>query len=156
MINIKRGSTAYRLALYGVFFEDYKIHDNLCPFMRQIVWGAGLALCYSLIIALLLMVALTPLVQIFHSFNDGWAFEWNSAMVVGTVLWAMVLLISLVVLYFADDGSIAKTFVDKQLENIDLPEWLIVQWMVALHQRICPKLNFEGDTKDGHLLESED
>lgn len=159
MINVEKGSLWYRLALYGVFFEERNISPNLCPFMRRVIFGFVLATCYSFSGALLIICILTPPIQIVMVLLYGpqfWIVADNPAMTVGLTLWIMFLVMGFFI--FMGDTAPGKSIREtttNACRKIDMEHWLIIEWISAIHNKICPSVSFNGKIIDGYITKTE-
>jgi len=153
MIDVKKGSLWYRLALYGVFFEEYKLDENLCPFMRRVGLGILLISCYAVIAAVVIAALTAPVFQVIMTVLYGTHY-WQDfgLMKLGLILWTFAFLI-LGVWFFADTdkGKGVRSVVYDTYKSAKVDEWLIIGWVHAIHYKMCPKLSFSGDKTDGHL-----
>lgn len=153
MINIEKGSLWYRVALYGVFFEECHLSPNLCPFMRRVLLGAFLILGYVMLAALILVCLGTPIVQLLMVILHGGAYwETNTAMVLGSTSWGMIVLV-LLCWFFGDTtaGEQVRTTIDDQYDKLNIDNWIVVEYYKALHNKMCPQLSFSGDIVDAHI-----
>jgi len=153
MINIEKGSIWYRLALYGVFFEEIHMTSNLCPFMRRVMFGVVLIAGYVFLGSLVTMCIGTPPLQVMMAIMHGGEYIIpNLAMVIGSAIWITGALI-VVFWFFADteSGEAIRATVNKAYDKLDMDDWIIVQYYQAIHDKICPQLNFGGSIEDGHI-----
>jgi len=162
MINVKKDSMWYRLALYGVLFEEYKIEKNLCPFMRRVILGLFLCCIYSIIIALLVFSFFWPIVIISHTilFGDLY-YQIHKSIPWFVGIGEYILIISAFLVYYFTDtkqGIKLKEHFDEYFdeyfdENISkkVDDNLIWKWIVAKHNQICPQLTFNGNYKDANI-----
>lgn len=154
MIDVKKGSLWYRLALYGVFFEEEQLSPNLCPFMRRVLLGM-LWICIGVILGAFLIMALgTPFLQLFMVALYGSAYlEPNTAMIIGSCIWFIVLL-CVVCWFFADtdQGMKVRTIVSTNYNKLHIEDMLLVQWVLAMHHKMCPHLEFSGHTEDANIM----
>lgn len=158
MINVEKGSLWYRVALYGVFFEEHHLSPNLCPFMRRVALGTVLILCYVFLAALVLLCIFTPILQTILVMLHGPLFwEGNSPMVIGLAIWAIALVCCVLWLFYDTDiGEVTRKTVRETYHNAEIDKWLVVEWIYAFHHKICPSLSFTGEITDGHISKTEE
>lgn len=153
MINVNKGSLWYRLALYGVFFEEMHLSPNLCPFMRRVLFGIILIAAYVFIGAYFIMATGTPPLQLIMVMLHGAAYlEPNGAMIIGSCIW-FVVMICVIGWFFADTdaGLKVRTVVGDTYTSLHFDDMLLVKWVIAKHNKICPQLEFTGHIDDANI-----
>lgn len=162
MISIQKGSLLYRLALYGVFFEEYKLSPNGCPFLRRVILGTILVIIYSFLAAALLTCIISvPTVLIHTLFGVGYLDIHHPWFIFGSAIWMVAIVV--VLFWFLNQTKMGEGICNKVDDTIDatistLKKLPFTAILLAMHEKICPKLSFHGDMTDAYLkaFEKED
>ena len=166
MLTLSKSSWHYRFAR---FMNDYRVSENLCPYVRQVIYGmmkfSVLWLLFSLQIVGTVMVAASI-------WTLGISAFWASLSAGGLLVpyYVLVMSVTLCVIIFGSIAAISiwlrasadkfrRDFIDKH----GIHAWLkyeddkknkkhnkppkepniFIEWLKAKHNKICPQLTFK-------------
>lgn len=145
----------YRLAFYGSKCEHYDVPENLCPFIRRVVWGVILCVLIgvgggSLLVASVLDPVISLVLWLFSS-GTGPFFS-DFTLTVGLILWGFsaCAVAGVGVVYLVKERGLSlpevpkpKRYVVRDGERV-LTSWGVVcEWWRAIHDKICPRIEFK-------------
>ena len=137
MIKVNKEGYLYRLALYGTGFETNLIKDNLCPFVRSVIWGICMVIGMTAIGGILTYALLSPIVfGILGLIEGNIAIVLDQDLLVQLGLLIYAILLAIVTILFLCVG-----FVDVK-GRIEESDNIAVNYIAAVHNKLCPKIKF--------------
>lgn len=146
MIHINTNSLFYRFLDTNPLTDTWNISTNLCPYMRQVLFGILFNFFVASLFTFLMVAPLFTLIIMFIPV-ELWAPLWSAIAGLGIIEWVFIigfLIYFSYVRYLSKYQPIHKA-VDKVTGLNSVQQ--ATAWVSAKHDKICPPIQFIEDNK---------
>jgi len=142
-MNINKESAIYRFMDEGMIRENKIMPQNLCAFMRSFVFSIVMTIIIWVLIGwCVFMTVMTPI----YLLMGGWVESFNMFLIFGLIfdMIAIVLLTAYLAQETEIGGKVGKIIIKQGKKAADTSVIkLFASWARAVHDKVCPVLNFK-------------